>query len=197
MLPSPPSDEPLTEVSFLMTIDSLLEKYKEVPNPSCMLMSKYLRLLKECVEGFKELQHQRTTLLNRFNERNTGMVFDLSIRLDTSQFWGYYARLQHMESHYMASWEEMSHNEFFYPNSIFLRGAGPSMLRYNALRKASADADYKPVGFTDEEKERQYEIEVLLETPFRVTKEKDTRGKGKGKDTDRGKDRKDPSRGRD
>lgn len=56
-LPSPAIDEPFNETNFLITLDGILEKYKDVPNATCMLLCKFIKILSDCIKGFKELQH--------------------------------------------------------------------------------------------------------------------------------------------
>jgi len=111
-------------------------------------------------------------------DKDTRLAFDLQIGPVGDQFWGYYATLQNMESHYMNSWEEMMAKEFFYfPNSIFTLGARPLSLRYMALRKANASADYKAIEQIEEQKKTQRELDLRIERPWRSKKDKE---KGKG-----------------
>lgn len=168
LMPPLPKGEIPNEENFVMMIDSLLEKYDSVPDPSIVLTCKFLSLFKDCIQGFAELQHQKI-MLSQFNNIDMGLAFDLQIGPLGDQIWGYYAHLQHMEAHYMITWEEIMATEFIYfPNSVFKQGAGPISLRYMALRKANTSAVYKKLELTVDELARQREIASNIERPWQA-----------------------------
>ena len=75
-LPSPASDQPLTEENFLETLSSLYAKYHELPDVSCRMLCKLINLFTVCIETFKDIQYQRTQMF-KFSNTDTGLAFNL------------------------------------------------------------------------------------------------------------------------
>ena len=64
------------------------------------------------VNVFQDIKHQKMNWY-KYDEPYQGLAFDLNELPTENQFWGYYARLQHLPIHFMWTWEEMMSITFF------------------------------------------------------------------------------------
>ena len=104
----------MNETWFLETCSDIETKYTEVPDLRCQMLVKIVQLLMTCINTFQDVQHERTDWY-KYDEPYQGLAFNLNELPTEDQMWGYYARLQHLPSHFMRTWEEMMTTAFFDP----------------------------------------------------------------------------------
>ena len=99
------------------------------------MLIKIVQLLSTCINVFQDLQHQRMDWY-KYNKPYQGLAFDLNELPVEEQFWGFYARLQHLLSHFMGTWEEMMTTAFFDPAPLaFYATRQPLQTRFVAQRQ--------------------------------------------------------------
>ena len=109
-----PHDQPLNEIWFLEACADVQAKFKDAMDLSCQMLVKIVQLLSTCITVFQDIQHQWTDWY-KYDKPYQGLAFDLNELPTEEQFWGFYARLQHLPIHFMGMWEEMMSTPFIDP----------------------------------------------------------------------------------
>ena len=84
-----------------------------------------MQLLTTCLTTFQDVQHERSDWY-KYDEPHQGLAFNLNEIPTEDQMWGYYARLQHLPSHFMRTWEEMMTTAFCDPTPLLSNQATAS-----------------------------------------------------------------------
>ena len=140
LCPERPHDQPLNETWFLEACADVEAKFTQAMDLSCQMLVKIVQLLSTCITVFQDIQHQRTDWY-KYKEPYQGLAFDLNELPTEEQFWGFYARLQHLPSHFMQTWEEMMSTSFFDPAPLaFYAARLPLQTRFIAQRQIQRTA---------------------------------------------------------
>ena len=140
LCPERPHDQPLNETWFLEACADVEAKFTKAMDLSYQMLVKIVQLLSTCITVFQDIQHQRTDWY-KYDEPYQGLAFDLNELPTEEQFWGFYARLQHLPNHFMQTWEEMMTTAFFDPAPLaFYATRLPLQTRFIAQRQIQRTA---------------------------------------------------------